>query len=225
MPLDLADTAVPAVDFSHINKTYAPYSIRLQNGEDDTWVAGLHAQVFGPGRFARTAFRVREMYGIDPALCLIVEFEGQRVGSVWMTPISLSGVAGYLLGPLAAEENFRKQGVGRMLVKTVTDLALFGKSHEPQKTRPYKTTGDNLKNSKQNELQKNFVLLVGDAPYYAPLGFEICEKNAIVFPGPVDPERLLIARNFIPEGMQLSGKISGCTSHGQILGAKYTKRT
>ncbi len=214
MPLELIDTAVPAVDFAHINQTYSPYSVRLQNEDDAAWVADLHAQVFGPGRFARTAFRVREMYGIDPALCLIVEFEGQRVGSVWMTPISLSGVAGYLLGPLATQAQYRNQGIGRMLVKTVIDLALFGKSGKPQKTKPYNSTDGNPKNSEQNELQKTFVLLVGDAPYYAPLGFEICEKNAIVFPGPVDPERLLITRNYILDGVQLRGKISGCTPYG-----------
>ncbi len=214
MPLELIDMAVSAVDFAHINQTYSPYSVRLQNGEDAAWVADLHSLVFGPGRFARTAFRVREMYGIDPALCLIAEFEGQRVGSVWMTPISLSGVAGYLLGPLATESRYRNQGIGRMLVKTVTDLALFGKSGRSQKTKSYKNTEGIPKDSEQNELQKTFVLLVGDAPYYAPLGFEICEKNAIVFPGPVDPERLLITRNYILDGMPLRGKISGCTSHG-----------
>jgi predicted N-acetyltransferase YhbS len=37
------------------------------------------------------------------------------------------------------------------------------------------------------------VLLVGDAPYYGPLGFEVIPTGQITLPGPVDPARLLAA--------------------------------
>jgi predicted N-acetyltransferase YhbS len=38
----------------------------------------------------------------------------------------------------------------------------------------------------------SFVLLVGDEPYYGPLGFAKTTHGAIQFPGPVDPERVLV---------------------------------
>ncbi len=36
------------------------------------------------------------------------------------------------------------------------------------------------------------VVLVGDPPYYCPLGFEKVAYNALEFPGPVDPGRVLV---------------------------------
>ena len=36
------------------------------------------------------------------------------------------------------------------------------------------------------------VILVGDPPYYMPLGFEKVAYNALAFPGPVDPARVLV---------------------------------
>jgi predicted N-acetyltransferase YhbS len=35
------------------------------------------------------------------------------------------------------------------------------------------------------------VLLVGDAPYYARAGFRQAPAGRFIFPGPVDPQRLL----------------------------------
>lgn len=37
------------------------------------------------------------------------------------------------------------------------------------------------------------VVLVGDEPYYARAGFKRIPKGRIMFPGPVDPSRLLVA--------------------------------
>ena len=36
------------------------------------------------------------------------------------------------------------------------------------------------------------MILVGDPPYYGPLGFEKVAWNALAFPGPVDPARVLV---------------------------------
>jgi hypothetical protein len=36
------------------------------------------------------------------------------------------------------------------------------------------------------------VILVGDPPYYMPLGFEKVAYGALAFPGPVDPSRVLV---------------------------------
>jgi len=142
-----------------------PY-VRLATHADDAFVEDLHAIAFGPGRFARTAFRVREQFPIDPTLSLIAEVDGTPCGSVWMTPISVGGINGYLLGPLATHPDFRKRGAGKLLAREVTRLAM--------------ARGEG-----------RFVLLVGDRDYYCPLGWEPTIPGAVVFPGPVDATRVL----------------------------------
>src|ERR1700710_3163972 len=90
---------------------------RLATPSDDQFVEDLQALAFGPGRFARTAFRVRERFPIDKSLSLIGEIGGVPVSSVWMTPISVGGINGYLLGPPATAPQFRGQGAGKLLVQ------------------------------------------------------------------------------------------------------------
>ena len=131
------------------------------------WVKGLHGRVFGPGRFARTAFRVRERLPVDPGLCLIAMDGDRRVGSVWMTPVCIGGEGGCLLGPLAIDTDYRNRGLGRMLVRTATRMALAMECH-------------------------GFVVLVGDEEYYGSMGFKRARPGSIIFPGPVDPERVLV---------------------------------
>src|ERR1051326_5855622 len=85
-------------------------TFRHATSEDEQFVEDLQALAFGLGRFARTAFRVRERFPIDKSLSLISEVDGVPSGSVWMTPISVGGINGYLLGPLATHPNYRKRG-------------------------------------------------------------------------------------------------------------------
>ena len=156
---------------------------RFATPEDNQFVEELQALAFGPGRFARTAFRVRERFPIDPSLSMIAEIDGHAVSSVWMTPISVGGISGYLLGPLATDPKYRGQGAGKLLVKEVCKLALErGKG--------------------------SFVLLVGDEPYYGPLGFAKTSHGAIQFPGPVDPERVLLHAPDATLALRLKGPIA-----------------
>lgn len=156
--------------------------VRRETCADLGWIEKLHATAFGPGRFARSAFRVREAFKRDKTLSLVAEFVGKPVGSVWMTPISLSGENGYLLGPLATDPAFRNKGAGRLLVSEASKLALARE-------------------------QGNFVLLVGDAPYYQPLGYVPAIAGGVVFPGPVDPERILVHCRIPEHANVLKGKI------------------
>ena len=141
--------------------------VRLATSHDDAFVEDLQAIAFGPGRFARTAFRVRERFPIDKSLSLIAEVNGVPCGSVWMTPISVGGIDGYMLGPLATHPDFRKRGAGKLLAKEVSRMAL-------------------------ERGEGKFVLLVGDRDYYCPLGWVPTVPGAIEFPGPVDPTRVLV---------------------------------
>lgn len=143
-----------------------PFTVRPEHAADHDWIEALHARCFGPGRFARAAFRVREQ--IDPALglCLVAEFEGKPVASVRMTPIGVGAERGYLLGPLATEPDYRGRGAGRWLAGRATAAAML-------------------------ESPASFVLLVGDEPYFGPLGYQRAGRP-IAFPGPVDPARILV---------------------------------
>ena len=162
-------------------------TVRPATPADDAFIDELQAIAFGPGRFARTAFRVRERFPIDASLSLVAEVDGVPCGSVWMTPISVGGLNGYLLGPLATHPNFRKRGAGKLLALEVTKLAL--------------ARGEGM-----------FVLLVGDQDYYCPLGWEITTPGAIQFPGPVDVTRVLLNAPDKTLAKTLSGTIAAFKS-------------
>jgi predicted N-acetyltransferase YhbS len=155
---------------------------RFATPADDRFVEDLQAIAFGPGRFARTAYRVRERFAIDPSLSLIAEVNGQPCGSVWMTPISVGGIDGYMLGPLATHPDFRNRGAGKLLAKEVSRIAL-------------------------ERGQGSFVLLVGDRDYYCPLGWVPTVPGAVVWPGPVDPTRVLVYSQDPTMAERLAGPI------------------
>ena len=160
----------------------APAQLRIATPADDKFVDELQALAFGPGRFARTAFRVRERFPIDPGLSLIAEIDGVPVGVVWMTPLSVGGIDGYMLGPLATHPNYRKRGVGKQLAREVTKLALErGKG--------------------------SFVILIGDRDYYCPLGWQPTTLGAVEWPGPVDPTRVLLYSEDKTLAARIQGKI------------------
>jgi len=82
-----------------------------------------------------------------------------------MTPVIAGSVKGHLLGPLAVRPSHKNMGIGRELVRIAVDAARRAGSEA--------------------------VILVGDPPYYMPLGFEKVAWKALEFPGPVDPGRVL----------------------------------
>jgi predicted N-acetyltransferase YhbS len=144
----------------------ASFEIRLETGGDARILSELSAQAFGPGRFARSAYRVRE--GIPPveALCLCGRVNGKLIGGIRFTAIRVGEEEGAaLLGPLVVDPAEKGKGFGRALVEEGLARA--------------KARGFAL------------VILVGDMPYYARFGFKPVPPGQIVLPGPVDPERLL----------------------------------
>ncbi|WP_041375399.1 GNAT family N-acetyltransferase [Polymorphum gilvum] len=141
--------------------------VRLEVPADDAAVENLQSVAFGPGRFARTAFRIREGIPHDPALSFVGLAGDEVVGSVRLTPIRIGETPAMLLGPLTVAPEFKNRGLGKLLLRTALDAA-----------------------SRQGETA---VLLVGDPPYYGPLGFLPVSFGRITLPGPVDPARLLIA--------------------------------
>jgi predicted N-acetyltransferase YhbS len=158
-------------------------TVRPATAADDAFIDELQAIAFGPGRFSKTAYRIRERFPIDPSLSLVAEVDGTACGSVWMTPISIGERNGWMLGPLATHPNFRKLGAGKLLAREVTKRAL--------------ARGDG-----------EFVMLVGDRDYYCPLGWEPTTLGNIQFPGPVDPSRVLLFAEDKSLAETLSGPIA-----------------
>ncbi len=139
-------------------------------------VTELNARVFGPGRFTRTAYRVREGAPAISPYCRVALLGPRMVAAVRFTRITIGGTEGaLLLGPLAVDPEFAGKGHGRQLVGEALELA----------------KADGLR----------LVILVGDEPYYARFGFHPVPPGQIVLPGPVDPKRLLAAE-LVPNALQ-----------------------
>lgn len=137
-----------------------------EHAAHDLEIEEINAEAFGPGRFTRAAYKIREGGAHRRDLSFVALCEGRVIASVRMTPIAAGSGRALLLGPLAVRPTFKNLGIGRKLVAIALDQAAKG--------------GWKL------------ALLVGDAPYYAPLGFSIVvPRGQLVMPRPVDPRRLL----------------------------------
>ena len=132
----------------------------------DPEIETLNEEAFGPGRFARAAYRIREGGPHERALSFVAVIGGAVVASVRMTPVAAGKGRALMLGPLAVQPAHKNLGIGRRLVATA--LAAAAKADWPA------------------------VILVGDEPYYGPLGFAKVPYGQLSMPRPVDLNRLLI---------------------------------
>lgn len=149
--------------------------VRAMTPADLSAVTGLHDRVFGPGCYARTAYRVRESAPPLSPFCLVSKDGKHLIAALRFTEVRIGGQSGaLLLGPLAVEPLRAGQGFGKQLVATGLARAREG--------------GVAL------------VLLVGDEPYYGRFGFRTVLPGQIELPGPVNPARLLAAE-LIPDAL------------------------
>jgi predicted N-acetyltransferase YhbS len=142
-------------------------SYHAEQPEDDPAIEAINAEAFGPGRFSRAAHRIREGGPHDPRLSFVARADGEIVGSVRQSWVMAGSVQAVLLGPLAVRPQWKNRGIGRQLVRIALEAA---ERHGAPA-----------------------VILVGDAPYYAPLGFRPLGHPGLQMPWPVDPGRLLVA--------------------------------
>src|SRR5712671_3971870 len=142
-------------------------SILPETVDDALAIERLHERTFGPGRYARTAYRIREQREHRFDLSFTARIGTLLVGSVRSTPIRIGETPALLLGPLTIEPPFRSRGVG---------LALMERALADARAQGHR-----------------LVALVGDEPYYGRAGFRRVPKGRAVMPGPVDPDRLLVA--------------------------------
>src|SRR5580658_386122 len=80
--------------------------------QDASLVDGLIDRAFGPGRFAKTAERLREGQVPDLALSFVAWLDGQAVGCVRQWRVLIGEAPAVFLGPIAVEEERRREGLG-----------------------------------------------------------------------------------------------------------------
>lgn len=163
--------------------TELPLAIAVETASDDPDIHRLHERTFGPGRFARTAFRIREQTPHERALSFTARVGNMLVGSVRLTHVRIADTPALLLGPLTVEPPFQSVGIGARLMEVALEAA--------------RTAGHGL------------VILVGDAPYYARFGFRPVPVGQVSLPGPVDPNRLLVAELHEGAFTGVGGMVSG----------------
>ena len=135
--------------------------ITPETASDRAEVEALVLRAFGPGRFAKTAERLRER---APLTAGFVAREGDHlIGSVRLWSIAVGETPALFLGPIAVDAERRRDGLGADLVAAC--IAQAEASGIPG------------------------ILLVGDPPYFERFGFAIAPD--ITLPGPVDPRRVM----------------------------------
>ena len=143
------------------------YIIRPLTADDLPHVATLEARIYGPGRFARTAYRLREGNAQHTELCMSAWRGDTIAGAVRFTHITLGEACdAALLGPLTVATEHTGHNLGVRLIEAAANVA--------------------------RSINISALILVGDAPYYAKAGFTPVPNGQITMPGPVDPTRLLI---------------------------------
>jgi len=138
-----------------------------EDASHDAAIDLINEEAFGPGRFTRAAERIREQGPHDRHLSFVCADAGETIASVRMTPVFAGRTPAHLLGPLAVRPSHKNLGIGRELVRSAGGAARRAGSHA--------------------------VVLIGDPPYYGPLGFQPTRPGALVLPGPVDLRRVLAA--------------------------------
>jgi predicted N-acetyltransferase YhbS len=155
--------------------------IAAERPRDRSRVEGLIDRAFGPGRFAKTAERLREGRVPHYDLSFVAWSDGSPMGCVRQWPILIGETSALLLGPIAVEGPLRRQGLGATLVRHACAAAA--------------AAGESV------------ILLVGEQAFFGPLGFAATTAASVRLPGPVDQQRVM-ARALRPGATaNLSGRV------------------
>lgn len=162
--------------------------VRLEKPSDAEIVRKLLDMAFGPDRFRKTVYRLREGTLPVRSLCLVAEYMGEVRGSLrfWSVRIGgdalVRGTPALLLGPLAIDPGIRGRRVGVELMNEGLRRAR-AEGHE-------------------------IVVLVGDPEYYGQFGFTRTAAETLALPGPVEDRRFL-ATELVPGALDGIGGMIG----------------
>lgn len=127
--------------------------IDVETAADAAAVEALVLAAFGPGRFAKTAERLRERAPV--AIGFVARDGAELLGSVRLWSITVGGTPALFLGPIAVAADNRRAGLGAELVQ-----ACLARAAEAGQG----------------------VLLVGDAPYFSRFGFTMAPDVRLTGP-------------------------------------------
>jgi predicted N-acetyltransferase YhbS len=166
--------------------SFSDYTFTQETPAHDAEIEAINAEVSGPGRFVKSSYKIREGGPHDRNMSFVVLKDGHVVASVRMTPIAAGRGRAMLLGPLAVKTEFMNKGLGRALVRMALDAA--------------------------EKAGVGVTMLVGDAPYYEPLGFRRIPYGQLEMPRPTDPNRMLAVEH-VPGALTL---LRGPVSHAAL---------
>ena len=121
---------------------------------------------FGPARFQKTCERLREGRMPADGLSLVIDRDGDVIGTVRLWHVSAGpNCPALMLGPIAIDPSVQSLGLGGKLMREALKRA--------------------------GQLGHKAVLLVGDAPYYERFGFSTEKTGSLWLPGPYERNRFL----------------------------------
>ncbi|KFG70482.1 N-acetyltransferase [Microvirga sp. BSC39] len=121
---------------------------------------------FGPARFQKTCERLREGRLPADGLSLVIDRDGEIIGTVRLWHVSAGpNRPALMLGPIAIDPSVQSLGLGGKLMREALKRA--------------------------GQLGHKAVLLVGDAPYYERFGFSTEKTGSLWLPGPYERGRFL----------------------------------
>lgn len=156
---------------------------------------------FGPDRFKKTAYKVRENTTPLPELSFVT-VEGDRLlATIRYWPITIGDeTPALLLGPIAVDPDLQGKGIGVGLMRETIKVA--------------------------TELGHELIVLVGDPEYYGQFGFQNATILGFEMPGPVEERRLLVKECVSGALENVSGLVAGASgvpvSPGRIASARET---
>jgi predicted N-acetyltransferase YhbS len=152
-----------------LNPGRNPGRLRLlhERTRDDEAIEEMTAAAFGPDRFHKTVYRLREDVPAMPDLCFVaIDQKGRMVASIRNWPILINETwPAILLGPLTISPELRGLGYGKALMwHSMAQSRMQGHSR---------------------------IILVGDPEYYNQFGFRRDLALNIQLPGWVEERRFL----------------------------------
>lgn len=142
------------------------YQIIHERPEDAAKIEPLLEVCFGPSRFEKTAYKIRENLSPLPELSLVAIEGDTLLATIRFWPVVIgSSFSAILLGPIAVSPDKQGEGIGIALIEESLKLA--------------------------REFGHKAVILVGDPDYYKRFGFSSAYDKGLDLPGPVDAHRFL----------------------------------
>lgn len=138
------------------------FEVRPESASDHDEIAEVVTAAFGSPAEARLVEAIRASPGYIPELALVATLDGTVVGHVMVSRCDLRNdgatISIVMLSPLAVDPTHHGQGVGGLLVTTVTSLA--------------------------DAVGEPLVVLEGSPRYYSRFGFEPAASHGIELPLP-----------------------------------------